>query len=420
MRDASAFLRPRYMAYLARREALRMWSKLSRVKGKRILAVFDPSLKGPYGHHLEYARAIKEVCEPIYDVRFYANLRASMRVILSLHAQPVCEESTYPSLQGRFEDVYRRMTRFTVEGLSRIDRWDAAPQAILVMHTVSIYQLGGLVEWFQALPNSQRPNLCLQFTFPLEFGLSKVSDERTTAFAFARAAAAALVATGKTRFAANSRLLADHISKDLQQECAVLPHSLRWPNLSQNIEPDPGVVFGFFGGLRVEKGASIIARAIPEFAARYPDTKFIVHAPSAESDSSAVKSLETVPQVELIRKSFDGKNDYFKQFTRASCILVPYDPVAYAYRPSGVLIEALGLDRLIITTKDSWCWAEAERYGRKAIGMTTFASESLFSSLADARNLLRDQPIKPKRNEDVIRENCPDAFGSALIRLANS
>jgi hypothetical protein len=388
----TVFLRPRYMTYVARRQAFRSWARLSRSRRKKVLTVFDPSLKEFNGHHIEYARAIKEICGPTYDVRFYVNFRALTKILLSLRAQPICEESTYPP-SGQFKAVYQRMTRFTVEALNRIDKRDVGPDAIFLMHTVSLYQLGGLAEWLLALPSFERPNLCLQFTFPL------VNTASRKILPYGRAAA--LVATGKTRFAANSKLLADHISKSLEQACTALPHSLRWPSLNQTIEPEPGIVFGFSGGLRFEKGASLMARAIPEFAARYPETRFLVHAPSSESDPSAIEALEGVPQVELIRSNFHRKNDYFRQFRRASCILLPYDPVAYAYRPSGILIENLGLDRLIITTKESWCWAEAERY-------------------TDARNLLRSQPLKPKFNNDVIAENCPAAFCSALIQFVNS
>ena len=416
MHTASTFLRPRQMAYLARRELARMWPRPPRGIEKKVLTVFDPALKGFHGHHFEYARAIKEQCEPAYDVRFYSNFRASTKLILSLHAQPVCEESTYPP-PGNFEDVYRRTTRFTVEALNRIDRRDLGPDAALVMHTVSLFQLGGLVEWLLALPTTERPRLRLQFTFPLELGFLQDRAVLRDALVLARAAAAALASTGRTRFAANSRLLADHISKDLEQECAVLPHLLRWPSIDQSIEPDPGVVFGFFGGLRLEKGASVIARAIPEFAARFPETRFLVHAPEAESEPSAINALQDVPQVELIRKTFTIKNDYFKVFTRASCIMLPYDPVAYAYRPSGILIESLGLDRLIITTRDSWCRAEAERYGKEVIEMARFTPESLITSLVRARNLLLTQRAKPRRNEVVIGENCPSSFCSALVRF---
>ena len=287
------------------------------------------------------------------------------------------------------------------------------------MHTVSLHQLGGLAEWFLALPSAARPTLCLQFAFSLQFHLPQDPVVRKQALDLARTAAACLVDTGRTRLAANSPLLADRISRDLDQKCG-LPLPLRWPTPGENLTTDPGVVFGFFGGLGLEKGASLIAHAIPRFAARHPEVRFIVHAPSPESDYAAVKILEGVPQVELLRNNFARKQDYFMQFKRAGCILLPYDPVGYACRPSAVLIEALGLGRMIITTKNSSCYADAERYGGKVIAMSDFTSDELFSSLTSAWKLLCTERITPNIDSEVAAENSPAAFCSAVIQLANS
>ena len=411
--------RPRYMVYIARREALRMWSLLPRRETKRILTVFDPSLIGFNGHHMEFARMLKEHCEPTFDVRFYGNLRAETKVMLSLPVLPICQDGIYPP-RGDFDAVYRAMTESTIDALNRIDKRDAGPNGILIMHTATLYQLGGIAQWVSALPRAERPKLCLQFQFPLDFRLPDDVTIRARAIDQARIAADILARTGTTRLASNSELLAGIISKQLEQPCAVLPLPIRWPNQTQDIDPDRGVVFGFFGGIRPEKGASVIGEAIPEFAARYPETQFLVHAPGSESDPSTVEILKKVPQVHLIRGNFGRKADYFRQFTRASCILLPYDPIEYAYRSSGILVEALGLDRLIITTTNSWLSSEAKRRGGRVIEMTSFTPRSLLSSLSAARDLLSGQVLKPKINQDVIKENSAAAFCSALIELAMS
>lgn len=367
---------------------------------------------------MEFARIIKQECQSRFDIRFYANFRAATKIILSLPAQPICDEGIYVPL-GDFDDTYRTMTASTISDLNRVDSRDVGPNSIFVMHTVTLYQLGGLVQWFSALPRSRRPVLCLQFQTPLEFQLPQNSTVRERAIRTAREAAGTLMATGRARFASNSRLLANHISKQLAQPCEVLPLPIRWPDLNRAISPDPGVVFGFFGGLRTEKGASLIAQAIPAFAARYPDSCFIVHVPSAESDRSAIGALAAVPQVELIYDNFVQKADYFKQFTRASCILLPYDPIEYAYRTSGILVEALGLGRLIVTTKDSWLCDEAGRRGGTVFAMTDFTASGLLSSLSAVHDYLSKQPFKPQINRDVVTENSPYTFCSALIQLAD-
>ena len=422
MKLLRAFVSPRYSAYALalRRDAFRTWCRVLRNRKKNVLTVFDPSLRGFYGHHMEFGQIIKEECRSSYDVRFYANFEAETKVLLSLPAQPICYHGIYPPPGHQFEESYRILTASTIGALEKIDRGDIGSEALLVMHTVTLFQLGGLAQWFSTLPVSERPKMCVQFQFPLEFRVEKEAAIYQRAISLARSSASALVATGRVRFAANSAALARHVSKQLDQRCAVLPLPTRWPALDAPVLPDPGTVFGFFGGLRPEKGASIIKRAIPEFAACYPDSQFIVHAPPEESELSAIHDLGRVPQVELIQRNFQGKGDYFKQFIRASCILLPYDPNEYAYRTSSILIEALGLGRLIITTKGSWLSVEADRRGGNVVEMTSFTSDALFAALETAYGLLKGNSIEPKINRDIISENSPAAFCLALVKLAGN
>jgi glycosyltransferase involved in cell wall biosynthesis len=373
-------------------------------------------LIGFQGHHWEFAQIIKEACKSKFDVKFYSNLHAKTRILLSLPAQPICDEGVYPAL-GNFDDIYRSMTEATIRDLNRIHGCDIGPDAILIMHTATLFQLGALAQWFTALSTSERPRLCVQLQFPLEYHLPADTAVRKRAVDSACAATSILVETGKARLASNSGLLADHISKQLKQKCAVLPVPIRWPKLDQAASPDPGVVFGFFGGLRPEKGASIIAQAIPAFASQYPDTRFLVHAPVSEADPFAVSVLRAVPQVELIKDDFGRKSDYFKHFLRASCILLPYDPVEYAYRTSGILIEALGLGRLIITTEGSWLHAESQRRGVTVFGMTSYTATDLLACLSRAREYLINSPFRPTVNGEVMTENSAEAFCSALVEL---
>jgi glycosyltransferase involved in cell wall biosynthesis len=132
-----------------------------------------------------------------------------------------------------------------------------------------------------------------------------------------------------------------------------------------------GAVFGFFGGFRREKGAQLLAEAIPIFAARHQDVHFIIHAPTSESDPVATRALEHLPRVEIIRKSFDSKDGYFAAFSRARCVLLPYDPAKYAVRTSGILFEALGLGRLI-PPDHTWLAAELRKAQAQGFVMANF------------------------------------------------
>jgi glycosyltransferase involved in cell wall biosynthesis len=418
MNPFHVFVNPRYSVYALRREALRVWRRFPRNDKKQRLIVFDPSLQAFSGHHMEFAQIIKEECQTKFDVRFYANFEADTKVLLTLPAAPICHYGIYPPSESEFEKVNGVLTASTADALARIDKSDTDSEALLILHTATVFQLGGLAKWYLALPKSRRPKLCIQFQFPLEFRLRNDAATREKAIGLARSSAKNLAATGKARFAANSTSLARRVSKQLDVECAVFPLPVRWPDLSDEMLPESGAIFGFFGGLRSEKGALLIRKAIPEFAAHYPDSRFLIHAPPAESESTIINELEKLHQVELIQRNFQSKAEYFKHFSRASCILLPYDPNEYAYRTSSILIESLGLGRMVVTTRGSWLSTEAGRRGANVIDMTSFTSDALLAALQSARIKLKVQPIKWEIDREIIRENSPAAFCSALVNIA--
>jgi glycosyltransferase involved in cell wall biosynthesis len=364
---------------------------------------------------MDLARLLVDEYGSKYDVKFYIDYLADTRVVIELCALPTCHGSIYHPV-GEFDALCKNFTLSTIRSLNTISPEDLNADTIMIVHTLTVFQLGGLAEWFSNLPAGRRPKLLLRFLFPLEFRILPGAGS-AHAVAAAREAATALASAGCVRFASNSHSLAEIISRQIHQPFAVLPQPVRWPNVDQTGLPDPGVVFGFFGGLRPEKGASLLARAIPEFAARHRDARFIVQAPEAEADAAVVRALETVPQVELIRKNFRQKADYFANFCRAHCILLPYDPHEYAHRDSHILLEALGLGRLVITTKGTWLHAESLRYGITPFGMSDYTAEQLLSCMDAVHDRLIGQRFIPQINRDLISQNCPAAFSAAVIRL---
>jgi glycosyltransferase involved in cell wall biosynthesis len=379
------------------------------------MIVFDPSLGWYNGHHFEFARSLMDGFGSTYDVNLYINYQAVTRLVIELRALPTCHLDIYYPV-GEFDANYNRYTRSTVDSLATIQPEHLGAETIMIIHTATVYQLIGLVEWLSNLSVELRPKLLLQFQAPLEYRFMAGSDS-VRAIAAARDAAITLASVGKVRFASNSYSLADRISKQIDQPCAVMPLPIRWPLLDRPLLPDPGVVFGFFGALRPEKGASMLAKAIPKFAARHPDVRFIVQAPMAESDPSDVRALEGVPQVELIRNNFRNKAAYFATFCRAHCILLPYDPHMYALRTSGILLEALGLGRLVITTKGTWLHATSLQWGDAPIVMPEYEEEHLLRSMSAARDILVREPFVPRINKELILQNCGSAFCSAVISL---
>jgi glycosyltransferase involved in cell wall biosynthesis len=399
-----------YYAHRARAFALILFARLQSSSVRSKVIVLDPALIDSSGHHAEFAHILTAGLAPRYSVALYSNFSIGTRLAIGLRAQPIFHESFY-GMDWTQEFPWGKE-------LAKVNFDDLSPSTIVVVHTATVPQLGGLCRWFAALPDERRPKLFLQFQHSLEF---EIDDETNWphAISLARQAVGLMAAIGTVRLAAISRSLAKHISQHLDQPCVVMPHPVRWPNTKQH-PPAPVAEFGFFGGLRREKGATIIAAAVPRFLAAHPDARFIIQAATGDEREDAVRILQTLPQVELIHSVFPDKTAYFKHFLGAGCCLLPYDPAAYAVRTSGVLFEAMGLGRMIITTRGSWMEAELINRGRRALLMQRFHPDDLVQCLEQARAQLLERSEVPSFDASVIAECSAASFCGALAELMRS
>jgi hypothetical protein len=381
------------------------------------LIVLDPGLNAPGGHHFEFATLLRAQLAATRNLTFYGHASAGPLAAAAVNLRPIFRNDVYPDAPGTpFTELYRKMTTSMAGALARVDAADLQPATIAVSHTTTIFQLGALAQWYASLPAGRRPKLFVQFQHPVDW-LVEPAAEWPRALALAKDAAAALAGAGFVRFAANSEILARRIIADLAQPCALMPVPVRWPAHGALGAPERGIVFGFFGGLRREKGALLVAPAIAACANRYPEARFIVHAPPG-SDREAVRALRRLPQVELIAKSFVRKAEYFAAVARARWILLPYDPQPYEVRTSGILIEALGLGVPVIVSPGTWLAAELRARGGRGLVMADYSADALAACLAQAgQAMLETRSMTPQPDVAMIAEHSPTNFCAAILRL---
>lgn len=401
--------------YSLRSHVVRSLDSTVSKKGPKLLLV-DPGLKDFYGHHFEFTNLIRSELQDDFSVKVYSHHDVTMPVFARLMTRPIFDDGPHRGYAaGEFGEAYRAMTSSIALGLSRVPERDLNTNTVVAMHTVTGFQLGGLARWYTNLHRENRPKLFLQFQFPFEHGIREA--DWPEALTHAREASATLAGSGRVIFSCNSRPLAARIREQISQPCALMPLPTAWPpHIS---EPDPGVVFGFFGGFRSEKGADLMAEAIPEFARKHPDASFIVHVPYLDSKRLAERALRDAdaPRVEIIDKNFSNKEEYFANFCRARCILLPYDPEQYAIRTSGIFMEALGLGRMILTTRATWMAGELEGYRGSGIVIPEFTTTALLEGLEAAREKLLTMGEQLSPNKDVMREHSAASFCSRMLRV---
>jgi len=409
--------RAMYFSYAARAKAIRRFANVRLRGGRKKVVILDPGLIDYYGHHAEFAALLKSTLQSQYDVRIYANFRARVGLLMRMSAEPVFYDDLYPPGNGQhFDVVYGDMTRTLTAALTKVSTQDLSPSTHVIMHTATIFQLGSLADWYSALPEP-RPKLIILFHRPLEYGVQPASQE-LGAIALAREAVAKLAAAGRIGLASFSRQLSDRISLQLGQFCSVVPLPVQWPDPRRIVLRPLSPTFGFFGGFRIEKGAALLADVIPIFAESHRDVRFIIHAPQRDVDASALERLSGVPGVEILRTTFAIKEEYFRQLMRAGCVLLPYHPPSYTMRASGVLPEALGLGRMVITTRGTWLEDQVRSWKGNAFLMDQFTPDSLLECLDRARNSLLANTIVPKVDQRLIATFSSAGFCDAVMSMA--
>jgi len=408
--------RAKYYGYAARARVLRQISGLAAASGKRKVLILDPGLIGYFGHHAELTQILKSTLSPRFDVRVYANFRVDGQLALQLGAHPIFYETIYPPRSDQdFRSVNTAMTRSLVSGLGQIDTEDLSPTALAVMHTAMIFQLDALAEWISKLPVDRRPTLVIVFHAPLEFGVRNA--DWLMAVSHAKRAAGVLKETGRVQFASVTDRLSSRIADQLGYPCTTLPVPLRWLDVRDAAITPLHPAFGFFGGLRLEKGAGLLADALPGFAALHKDVRFVIHAPPEESDEAASRSISQAPGVSLLRTTFKDKRDYFKKILSVGCVLLPYDPASYAMRASGVLLEALAFGRMVITTKGTWLEEQVHKWRANSFVMSKFSADELTQCMAQARIALLSSVEAPHFDHEVVSKNNSDSFSAAVMSL---
>ena len=144
--------------YTIRARAMRTFCALRSRPGKRKVIIFDPSLIAYQGHHAEFARILKAELAASFEVRFYAHRKAATRLLAELPADPVCWDPIYVP-PGDFRSTYCRVSSSLCASLRRIRAPDLGRTTIMLIHTLTVYQLGGLARWYASLPASLRPKL---------------------------------------------------------------------------------------------------------------------------------------------------------------------------------------------------------------------------------------------------------------------
>ena len=388
-------------------------------RNRRFL-ILDPFLTSPVSHNLNFDLGFRAALESkAWSVTVLANRYAYDRVIREAKAHRLFASPGYVDFspfnemfQLRNGDFHRDMCRFNFA------RFGA--DNIILLHTITAFELFGLARWYRDLPEDNRPCLIVYIQLGAAFGLHD-KEEIAGAVSAYRSVALSLSRFPKVVLCTSSpRLLelfpAGTISARL------FPFPMSWPAPLPPRANDQRIVFGYIGGLRRVKGFHLLAQAVVAVLEAVPNADFIINSPYNPEFADEISRLGGMGGRVQMRNSPPGSRaEYYKLFGEVDVVLNAYDPAQYEEATSMICLEAIGMGRGLITTAGTWAAETAKQLDAANVSMKDFSSESLVAAIADY--LARHAELKEKAGlaQKRVREHHNvDAFlaATALPPLA--
>lgn len=370
------------------------------------LVIIDPNLIGTNGHHAVYDHVIcaeanrrKIPSFVICNTRFTEQSLNGIPV-LPLLTTTCYDEPSHDPLFASFDNV-ELGNQSAFQDLCKIPPDLLHPTDLVLFPTVSHATLLGVVSWLACLPEARRPTVCIQLMFPS--GVSARSNEApwihdaAAALGYRQAWRVVKDARLDVTFFATGQQIAEGFSALFKTP--ISSHALisSYDQIPAKAAPDANVVLLSAGDAKINKGLALLPEVIRRLVPQYPKIRFVLHANPATAiaaETSVIAQIKSMasahPNLDL-RFSPLSPSDYVSLVASAGVTLLPYDPVEYAYKASGVTWEAIGAGSVLVVTAQSWLEAEAGHFGAAYESFAPYTAKAAISAL---KKVLEDLPSR--------------------------
>lgn len=324
--------------------------KAAEVLARRGIAVrifgckgLDPAIAAELGAAAHFRRSLYESEAPTPNERRLRSLIGFLRRRPIEKSLP-SERTSWKILNASFE-----------EDLAALPADVARPDNLIIVPAASQNQIFGLIRWMRAKPPSRRPRVVCQLMFApswVPWGRTSQRGERL----YRKAFALARPLMGRSLFfTAENKAIAQLYRARFGIEAQILPipfGAARKPAASSGLRPR----LGFFGYSKCDKGFHLLPGAIRlcQTAGLAADfTIQIQHGGWDPETAAAERALRALPGPDLIEGVLDG-GAYLAQTDKIDVMLLPYDPIAFGLRGSGIFTESVAAGRPVIASEGTF------------------------------------------------------------------
>ncbi|MEM1057828.1 MAG: glycosyltransferase [Verrucomicrobiota bacterium] len=387
------------------------------------VAYVDPSLRDNVGHHRSLAEFIlPELRRKCERVEVFANRWCEPPILAELGAHGFFAHAAYETFDSTSEAerrAYRRQSlRFALEFLKLAS---SGPFDLLYLATAFGAELAGLRIALPALITQRRlPMIVAEIGLPLSPPYTQDLGDQLREEA-ARYQKARL----PLRLVAFDAAIGHTANLGIEVDRAPAVHVRAKPAVPPGGD---GVVFGFLGHQRPEKGWLLLRPIIEATLSRSPRARFFVHNVAGQEDetSRALRALaKQDARVEYLEASF-GQRDFARLYNRLDVVVLPYERARYAESYSAIAIEAVAAAVPLVATGETtmsalaakWQWSQFE--GEPAAGLENLEPET--QTVADVLTQIAENPgpyraAAQRGAERYRRENGADRFADFLQEL---
>ena len=293
------------------------------------------------------------------------------------------------------------------------------PSTLLVVTAASQNQLAGLVGFLRSREPETLPTVVCHLMFTPDWAPWGYAAVYGDAY-YRRVLHEARLLTGrKLFFTTENEAIGAVYREKFGLETTILPIPLA---VSKPRRTNRSTVrFGFFGYSKSEKGFNLLPDVASICRDKGLDVTFTVQVHHAGREPDIIRTqraLGKLDNVRLIEGALTSE-DYFAETSEADVVLLPYDPVLFNVRGSGIFTESVAAGRPIVASEGTFAAVSIKKGEAEGVIFAPYAAQACAEAIAKLLPRLSVYEARAAaKAEDFLRRHSADAYVDVLLGIA--
>lgn len=317
--------------------------------------------------------------------------------------------------------TWKTLNRSFRQDLEALPREIRTADHLIVITAICQNQISGVVDFMRARPQESLPTVVCQLMFPPNWTPWERPARYSDAY-YRKALHKAQPLIGhKLFFTTENEAIAKIYRAQYGLETTILP--VPFAGARSPHRAGKTIRLGFFGYSKTAKGFHLLPEAAAMCRDAGLDVEFCIqvqHSQWEQATIQAERRLRAMPNVSLIEGSLHS-HDYIAETDKADVVLLPYDPLLFGMRGSGIFTESVAAARPIIASDGTFA-AESIRKG-EAQGeiFAPYSADELAHAVARILPRLSQMQARAEAQAEAFaRKHSGDAYVDELLSLLRS